>query len=816
MIRFKIKKLNNQGSTFVLSLLVITLLTTLALALANASLSNMMMKSMDRSAKKNFYTAESLLDEVRAGIGRDSLDCLADSYEQVLTTIVNNSSGTAVVKDNDKANKELKEAFMESVLKNITDNQLSFGDETYVQADNSNPFAIGKAIDYIKSHIKGNQYQNDMGEVTSVGKIKAYKDSTSGYQWIIILEDVAFSYKEKKAGEIQFSNITTDIEIEYPNMVVDFTSNNKVTDFINYTLISDNSIKILDETPQANANQVVNIHGSAYAGHIIDIAPPSVDNTGAVVNFASLSDIPIDVVCGGNNSVVAGVQSGTIRVGGNNTKAAEAHFKGTNIWCENIVTYNPGDGGAVITIDDKSNSYIKDDISAEAKNSDITVGGEYYGYMYDGMNSGHGASSAIIVNGRNTRMTISARKLMLGGHAYIDISSTPSLIQYMTGETLSLKGNQEVYLVPAEFLGVGYDKEVQNPTSKTVWNDLVSAASSNSTIKVCEVPSTYFAYSYVKNPSLAAPNAGDSYVIKEINNMVYVYWNFRDKQSAAGYIKEVVQGSDSELKEILLRYNKTLFGSSSSVISVTTPASSIDATGIFMQSVAGTPSVVTPTGMSDPAIFNLTSRDLKNRYEIITHLLATLPWDSGNARYYVENSATSLEQIRGISVDGGELAKTNIIENIIDMDMLNDEGYNTAAQPYTEVTDEKQYVKMAIDNADLTQGLSNPYVVPDGITGGTEKIDGGVIVATGDVVLNHDFYGLIIAGGNIEIVGDAKLTTNPDYIERLITDDPEFRKYFKAYKSAAVEEDSREEIKIENVDYKDLVIFNNWRKYEDK
>ena len=123
---------------------------------------------------------------------------------------------------------------------------------------------------------------------------------------------------------------------------------------------------------------------------------------------------------------------------------------------------------------------------------------------------------------------------------------------------------------------------------------------------------------------------------------------------------------------------------------------------------------------------------------------------------------------------------------------------------------------MAIDNADLTQGLSNPYVVPDGITGGTEKIDGGVIVATGDVVLNHDFYGLIIAGGNIEIVGDAKLTTNPDYIERLITDEPEFRKYFKAYKSAAVEEDSREEIKIENVDYKDLVIFNNWRKYEDK
>ena len=807
MKSFKIKKLNNQGSTFVLSLLVITLLTTLALALANASISNMMMKSMDRSAKKNFYTAESLLDEVRAGIGRDSVDCLAESYEKVLTTIVNNSSGTAVVKDNEGANKELKEAFMESVLKKITDNQMSFGDGTYVEANESNAFAIDNTITYIQSHIIGTKYNNGMGKVNSIGKIKAYKDSNQGYQWIIIIEDVAFSYKEEKAGEIQFSNITVDLEIEYPNMVVDFTANNKITDFINYTLIADDSITINDQTPEANANQVVNIHGSAYAGHAIDIVSPSVSGAGAVVNFSALTDVPIDVVCGGNNAIEAGLQSGTIRVGGNDTNPAEAHFKGTNIWCENLVTYNPGEGGAIITIDDKSNSYIKDDISAEAKNSNITVGGEYYGYMYDGMNSGHGASSAIIVNGKNTRMTINARKLMLGGHAYVDISNSPTLVQYMTGETLSLKGNQEVYLVPAEFLGMGYNSELQNPTSRDAWDGLVSAARSNSAIKVCEVPSTYFASKYV--------NAETPYVIKEINNMVYIYWNFKDKKSAAGYIKEVVQGSDPELKAILNRYNKNLFGNSNSVISVTTPAASIDASGIFMQSEAGVPSFVAPTGMSDPQIFTLTSTDLKNRYEIITHLLAKLPWDSGNARYYVLNSSTSLEQIRGITVESGELSKTNIIENVIDTGLLEAEGYNTTGQPYTDDADEKKYVKMAIDNADLSQDLGNPYIVPDGINYGNKKIDGGIIVATGDVVLNHDFYGLIISGGDIQIVGDAKLTTNPDFVERLITDDPEFRKYFRAYKSAAVEEDSREEIKIENVDYKDLVKFNNWRKYED-
>lgn len=800
---FKIKKLNNQGSTFVLSLLVITLLTTLALALANASISNMIMKSMDRSAKKNFYTAESLLDEVRAGIGRDGVDCLAASYEKVLTNIVDNSTGTVVVKDNDSANKELKEAFMENVLKQITGDQASFSSYKQIEITDIDSFAYENVISYIQGHIKGKQYDNGMGKVTSIGKIRAYKDSTQGYQWIIIIEDVAFSYKEEKAGEIQFSSITADIEIEYPNMVIDFTANNRVTDFTKYTLIADESIVIKDETPVDNGKQIVDIFGSAYAGDMIDIASPSAPNASAVVNFQAPTDVHIDVVCGGNN----GTQSGTIKVGGNDTIPSEAHFKGANIWCENLVTYNAGEGGAIITIDDKSSAYVKDDLSAEAKNSDITVGGEYYGYMYDGMNSGHGASSAIIVNGKNTRMTISAKKLMLGGHAYVDISNTSPLVQYMTGETLSLKGNQEVYLVPKEFLGVGYDNEIQNPTSRDAWTALLSKSASDSTVKICEVPSTYFASSYV--------DINSPYVIKEVNGMIYVYWQFKDKKSAAGYIRDVVQGKDPELKAILDRYNQNLFGSSSSVINVTTPSASIDATGLFMKSEAGVPSYVEPTGASDPGIFTLASTDLKNRYEIITHLLATLPWDAGNARYYVVNAASSLEQVRGITVENGELSKVNIIDNIIDTSMLSTVGYNTTGTPYTEETEDKQYVKMAIDNANLSNGLSNPYIVPDGSIGTDVKIDGGVIIATGNVRLNHDFHGLIIAGGNIEIVGDAKLTTNTDFVERLITEDPDFRKYFKAYKSVGTDEDSREEIKIENVDYKDLVKFNNWRKYED-
>ena len=120
MKKFRIKKLNNQGSTFVLALLVITLLTTLALALANATIGNMMMKSMDRGSKKTFYTAETLLDEIRVGVGYSSLDNLARAYESVLTTLIDTSTGSASVMDNNEANTSLKEKYVDNVLGTVS------------------------------------------------------------------------------------------------------------------------------------------------------------------------------------------------------------------------------------------------------------------------------------------------------------------------------------------------------------------------------------------------------------------------------------------------------------------------------------------------------------------------------------------------------------------------------------------------------------------------------------------------------------------------------------------------------------------------
>lgn len=813
MRKFRIKKLNNQGSTFVLALLVITLLTTLSLALANASISNMTMKSVDRGSKKAFYTSETLLDEVRAGVGYSSLDNLAYAYEKVLTNLVTTSGSTLKVVNNDVANKNLKENYITNVLKTVSGGFLAFDSGESVTSETKSSFEVKKikesATNYIQGFIKGSNYTTDMAKVTSVGHVRAYKDSNEGYKWIVIVEDVAISFKEQKGDEIVFSNITADLEIEYPNMTVDFTTTNRLTDFLEYSLIADNSLVI--------SGQKANFNASVYAGDLIDISPSQVDTTkGAVVNFQSLADNNINVVCGGDSNAT----SGTIRVGGNTQVASEAHFKGANIWCTNIATRRDFAGGsqdatagAIITIDNDCISYVKDDLSVDAQKSNITVAGEYYGYKYDGANNslGHAASSAIIVNGRNSNVSIKTSKLLLAGRAYIDITGDANTA-FMTGESLGLKGDQDIYLIPTKFLGIGYSTTITNPMPLDIWTDLFNKSKSNPNIKVCQLPADYFAKPYL--------NTSIPYITKQVGDMVYLYWNFAttnsnnelDLTNATKFVKDVMAGKDSEIKGKIDRYTKNLFGGMGAGVTVHSDSSTIYSTGVLMEATAGAPGYTASTGSMAEAAYALKAQDLENRYIILIRLLVSIPWNNGAYANTVTNKENALAQYKGFEATGDELNRQAIIENLVDTTLIRGNEYNPNSNPIVYGPPTENYTKVAVDGN---------YVVPD-------DIDGGVIIATGSVTLNHDFHGLILAGGNINITGDATITTSQNMVEDFIlskeefkdpdinSEDIPFKQYFYAYKVGALTADSRENVKIENVDYKDLVNFNNWRKYEDK
>lgn len=800
MIKGTVKKLNNQGSTFILALIIITFITTLALAVMSASISNMAMKSVERNSTTTFYTAESVLDEVRAGVGLDSINRLGDSYEYVLTNIIRQDDmGYSYIVDNDSAMLTFKDTYIEKMLHKVTGGTVSFatGAQEVVSLD---PAINGKVVEYLNSYIKG--YGTGMAKVKSVGGVKAYKDSGMGIKHMLIIQDVIIAYKEKRAGETYFSNVTSNLEIGFPNMNIDFSGTNRLDDFLKYALIADTDIGIKRCSPIIN--------GSIYAGKNITLFP---DNSGNVeLNIAALSDERINVVCGGDPN------GGNIIIQGDDNYTASVNFSKANIWCTNLQTakFNPNGTdktkGANINIDSFCQTFIKDDLTSEGVNSVINVEGEYYGYSYDGnANNIHSNSSAIIINGRNTKLNIGTNKMILGGHSFVQVGDAGD---YMTGEALSFIGNQEIYLIPSDYLAVGSEDSVSNPMPVAKWEQLKQEAKDNPDVKICAFPSGYFAVPYL---------ADTPYTVRIFKDKVYLYFNFKSTQGSTEFVKRVTQGADAELKEKLDMYTSSIFEGSTVQIA---DGSSIYTKGALLVTNSKNAAIV--DGSSDASVGNvsyansgaiisddnfvLTSMDLKNRYNILTHLLADLPWidtENEGKRYIVNDIDSALWQKKDYLLGGNELHTNNIFDIIIDRSLLKATQYNEGSK--TLKYDEGiNFTKVAVDG---------DYTVPSDCLG-------GIIVASGKVELSHDFTGLIISGKNIELKGSATIKSNEAVVRFLIENEiafndtsvevkTPFREYFRAFKHAATDDGNREQIKVETVDYKDLVNINDWRKYED-
>ena len=75
----KLKK-NNRGSSIVLVIIAIAFVGTLATILVYATYYNYLMKHTDRSAKGNFYTAETALNEINAGLQQIVSTAMQESY----------------------------------------------------------------------------------------------------------------------------------------------------------------------------------------------------------------------------------------------------------------------------------------------------------------------------------------------------------------------------------------------------------------------------------------------------------------------------------------------------------------------------------------------------------------------------------------------------------------------------------------------------------------------------------------------------------------------------------------------------------------
>ena len=480
---------NDKGSTLITVIVAIAFVTILVSIILGTTLVNVRMKGIDRRTKDDFYYAERSLNDIYTGLGQEMAKFAGDEYDKAFKTI-----GETLERDVYERDEEGDPALDEDGNPKKKKVEVDYNLAENAEKDFKTQFlkkAYDKAVELSTKApeedvypLEGYILDTSKGKVAKIGGVEYQKKD--GTQTIYLDEATRVVIKNVQVYVEDDSNyrstISTDIVIVPP--AVDFLGTN--ADVSDYGLIANEGLYIDASTGD------VTINGNVYAGvHGTEIASLDSDFKEKTDEFSR------DGVYGGinikNGKVTFDgnyiVSKGDINLSGTNPQikvnspiVAGADVNLANLWFTSIRTISKSlfSEGAKIdadndpltkpTIDINANVFALNDMALNADNTSAVIKGNYYGYNEGGMPSilgrvdgrYDGENSAIIVNGSNAYLDMrDINNFVLMGKAYIDftsdddtkasaMTSLPQVVE--TAESVALKTNQQLYLVPNDFL----------------------------------------------------------------------------------------------------------------------------------------------------------------------------------------------------------------------------------------------------------------------------------------------------------------------------------------------------------------------------
>ncbi len=410
---------NNKGSAIVVVIIALAFVGILSATAMWLSMSNYRMKATDRGIKGNFYTAETVFEEIIAGLQGESSDAAAVAYRKVLQNYVVTSG------ESDRYSRFVK-FYKEELVNNLHDASLS-GQYNQSRIRSYLDDALAVRLDPI-SPVDGNKF-------TMTGQMEV---SADGFDYIT-LKGFRLEFTDDKG---YYSVIETDIMLTAPK--VDFTMSSSMPEIFKYAIVADKELEIAAET---------NVKGNIYVGEEgtkLNGAKLSVDNAEYVISMG-----PVELT---NYTAKLNI--------GHSDATINTQFwaKDINITSSSKSTIRGG------SLDIDADVYVADDLTLDAANSDVKLSGTYTGYGNSGSDASK--SSAIMVNNLNSRIDMSGlSNLTLAGYSFINLSSyykdptTRKLYEQSgavevsannigTGESIAIKSDQVAFLVPDECLWV--------------------------------------------------------------------------------------------------------------------------------------------------------------------------------------------------------------------------------------------------------------------------------------------------------------------------------------------------------------------------
>ncbi len=742
-------KLNNEGASLITVIITIGFIAILAGTIMMTSLVNFKMKRVNVYAKDTFYSAEQVLDEINIGLQRYISDSLSSAYMDVMQ----NYSQYSV----EQKRMKMQTNFYENMWE-----KLEVAGSAHKKYEIKNETA-GTGLEYLLKDTT--KWRGD--DTTGYGAIvRAVADDGSlalagdmeTYDTGIVLKGLRIYYKDSKGF---ISVIETDIRLTYPEL--DFAATTALPDIASHVVIADAGMTLDGNTPLA-------VEGNFYAD--------SVKSHGTVQN----SRKPITHTGDGRLVVKHDMYL---------ENASFSSEESASLWAEGIETY----GGSLNLAGE---TMLADDLNVNGDGSVITLSGIYNGF--GSSISDPDNSSAILINGTNSSLDLSGiEKITLAGHAYVgtkkDVAPEEeeqkgkSSDNVFTGESIAVKSNQLMYLIPPECIGV------ENATGKSLYrkNPLTSAEYALIQEKVKNEPTAYTEVSldveveklnstltdYIaKEGGLAKPEK--VFVQTSDKPLVYYYMKFDNEESANRYFA-LYYNSNKETYDAYIKSYVTAFDFPSTA---TVTRIKLAANGIYGDETQGYNLLANTV---DGASTQLADNQL--RYQEKFAALCTMLTDN-----YLEIAGAPMAPDKN-----GQI----LFENLVDETML--ETYIQAGSATDTLQMSESYGDVVLTKSDYTVTDSNVHLV---IAGGNVTIDvphfEGTVFANGEVT----------ATGNVQSMKTDSEAVNAmlRYVQEVDGKKAMVAQVLRAGKEFVFAAEDLQDSEDAVTSMADLIVYENWKK----
>lgn len=733
---------DDRGASLLAVLILMVVVSAIAVVITKITIVNIQMKEVERGTKKNFYSADAIMDDLRTGAREQAETALENAYADVLQHYVDYTSGGKNVQD------VFKQNYMNGLEKYFADPM-----KTKVDTTNKQGNVVYRVAGYDADKVKGCILDGtQQGCFVAPADPKYEIDYGAG---TFTLKDVRVVYKDAQDYE---TTITTDLVFSTPDM--NFSGQSQVKEFMKYALIADDQINV-------NASNVT-VDGSVYAG--VGGIVASGNGTGELKGRMILT----------RGDIVADMGS-ALKVGDGNS----------SIWAENLMTT----GKSAATLDVNGNMYVADDLALNAKESKVTLQGNYYGYNFQ-KNYGAGDtvatdadfSSAIMINGKSSSLNIQNLKyLLLAGRTYISRGNNSSNTDIQMGESIAARTNQLAYYVPERYV-----KVESGESTLLKWNDAQNVRIGEKEYPIGE--SDYAASIHVDPVKLDGwLNHANPIVPYYYTNGVNYYLNFKSQQDANEFYAAYYAGNTSKAGGLAGTY-------------LDKNALIIDEHNKMIMTLSGDIMYRTkPEEMFQEKAVTIEPDNWKDSAGLLWDYCSKLAVSYKSLELGLKDFGQSVtpDQVRFSVTDENGHEKIDksidpLFDKLIDRSALQEEiakhknpgdaGF-TVYHPADDV--------YLIDNTGV-------YDLPTSITK-------GIVVATGSVKVSGNFEGLLISGGKVTFDANVQVKGNKLLVSNLFKEDqsrkaPLFSKFFRDCSGTAASNISGQ------LDLDSYINYDEWKK----